>query len=196
MDLDRDAASSFGPDTLRAGAILPYEGRALVRAPEGLRSAALAAANDGWLADNNPVLVRGDARILPLAWRGDPASEDSEMLPKQIDAFASQMKDAGAFWAGGWRTFEQLAEHCGDSIGSYVAALRAAGVTDVSAWTFSEEIGLALVRCGVESEGTMSLALHIVPAAWVSERFVAKKPVKGIDVRWSWADVIDLYRAR
>ena len=195
MDLARDEASSFGPDSVSAGALLPYEGRTLIVRSDRLPSAALDVEEDGWLGPSTPVLVRGLARILPLAWRGAPqAGHGSGVSPEEIAAFASQMQGAGLHWAGNWRVLD-LADSRGDSIGSYSAALRAGCATHVDCWTYSETIGLALVWAGAEDEGTMSLALHVVPVSWVSEPRV-KNAVHGIDVRWSWAEVVALYAAR
>ena len=195
MDLGRDEASAFGPDSVAAGTILPYEGRSLIVRIDRLPSAALDVDEDGWLGPNTPVLVRGLARILPLAWRGEPqAGHGSGVSPEEIAAFASQMQAAGLHWAGNWRVLD-LADPRGDSIGSYAAALRAGGATHVDCWTYSETIGLALVWAGAVDEGTMSLALHVAPVSWVSERRV-KNADRGIDVRWSWAEVVALFAAR
>ncbi len=190
MDLGRDEASAFGPASLSAGALLPFEGRTLMRRPEGLPEGALDANKDGWLSPENPILLRGEARILPLAWNGDGSGVTAE----EIAAFASQMHAAGMYWAGNWRHLD-LDDHRADSIGSYTAALRAARATRVDCWTYSEAVGIALVWAGSEDDGTASLAMHVIPVSWVSEPRVAKA-VRGIDVRWSWADVIALYAAR
>lgn len=195
MDVHRDEASAFGPASFADGGLLPYEGRTLMQGADGLPPAVLDAEEDGWLSPNNPILVRGLAKILPLAWRGDPhRGYNPYAEPGQIAAFASRMQSAGLHWAGNWRVLD-LADRRNDNIGSYTAALRVAGATGVDCWTYSETVGLALVWAGVEDEGTMSLALHVVPASWVSERRV-KKAVWDIDVRWSWAEVIALYAAR
>lgn len=190
-DLHRDGASAFGPASVKDGALLPFEGRSLLTDADGLPPAALDAQADGWLSPENPVLVRGQATILPLAWRGDPRGTGVD--PEEIAAFASQMQNAGMYWAGNWRVLS-LADRRADSIGSYTSALREAGATAVDCWTYSETTGLALVRAGDEEEGTLSLALHVVPVSWVSEPR-ARKAVHGIDVRWSWADVVALRAA-
>ena len=201
MDLTRDEASSFGPHSVSAGALLPYEGRTFITRSDRLPSAALDAEEDGWLSPNNPVLVRGLARILPLAWRGEPqAGHGSGVSPEEIAAMASQMQSFGSHWAGPWRVLD-LADDRSDSIGLYTAALLAGGATRVDCWTYSKSVGLALVWAGAEDEGTMSLALHVVPVSWVSERpsWVSErrsKAVHGIDVRWSWTDVVALYAER
>ncbi|WP_200872919.1 hypothetical protein [Microbacterium sp. CH12i] len=187
MDLERDAPAAFGPASLTAGSLLPFEGRTLMQGPEGLPSAVLDAEQDGWVSPNNPILVRGLAKILPLAWWGD----GSGVKPEEIAAFASQMQAAGMQWAGNWRVLD-ITERRDDSIGSYSGALRAAGATLVDCWTYSQTIGVALVWAGAADDATRSLALHVVPVGWVSER-LAKKPLKGIDVRWSWAEVVTLF---
>jgi len=79
-----------------------------------------------------------------------------------------------------------------DDLGLGLEQDLAAGATSADCWTASESWGLALVRAGVEEEGSLSLALHVVPVAWVSESR-AGKAVRGVDVRWSWADVTALY---
>ena len=193
-DLDRDAPASFSPSSVTAGALLPYEGRALLQRPEGLPDGVFTMDEDGWLSPNNPVLVRRQVRILPLAWRGDVNADGGGVTDAEIAAFASQMQNAGMYWAGNWRV-PDLSETRSDSIGSYLAALRDAGATRVNWWTYSESVGIALVWAGQVEDGTMSLALHIVPVGWVSERH-AGKAVRGIDVRWSWAEVSALASSR
>lgn len=196
MDLARNEASSFGPESLRSGALLPYEGRAAMMSPDGLRAAALAVDADGWLSPNNPVLVRGAARILPLAWRtGASRAAGGAVTADEFAEFVSQLQGAGVYWAGGWRTLEEVFAHRGDSIASYATALREAGATQANVWTFSEDIGLALVWGADDDSDTVSLAFHIVPAGWVSERRVGK-PVRGVDLRWSWSDVVRMHQKR
>ena len=192
MDLGRDEESAFGARSLAAGAILPYEGRTFVKSP-GWIAIALEAERDGWLSPNNPYLVRGLARIVPLAWRGQP-QDGSGVTSQEIAAFASQMQDAGMYWAGPWRVLD-LADQRSDSIGSYVAALVAAGATHVDCWTYSESVGLALVWAGDVDAGTMSVGFHVVPASWVSEGRV-ERAVERIDVSWSWSDVVALWASR
>lgn len=148
---------------------------------------------DGWLSPGIPVLVRGVVKILPLAWRGDPASGYNPYAePQQITTFASRVQGTGVHRAGPWTRLD-LDERRDDSIGSYADALKAAGATRVDCWVYSDTLGLSLVWAGEEQVGTKSLAIHLVPASWVFERG-ASEAVTGIDVSWSWADVIELHR--
>ena len=190
MDLHRDAAATFGPASVTEGALLPFEGRSLLMDADGLPAAALDANEDGWLSPDNPLLVRGQATILPLAWRGDP--DGTGVDPQDIALFASRMQNAGMYWAGNWRVLS-LVDDRKDTIGAYTSALREAGATHVDWWIYSRTKGLALVRAGAEERGTLSLAFHVVPVSWVSEAHADKKPTRGIDVRWSWPDVVALY---
>lgn len=192
MDLGRDDHAAFGPQSLSHGAILPYEGRTFLTSPDGVPAAVFEADEDGWIAPSVLLLVRGAARVLPLAWRG--GREGSGVSEDEIDAFSSQMQAAGMYWAGNWQVMD-LAVRRRDSIGSYLEALHRAGATKVDCWVYSESTGVALVWAGTDEEATRSLSLHVIPVAWVSERH-AKKPVPGIDVQWSWHDVVELYAAR
>ena len=191
FEVRRDAASAFGEQSLSAGAILPFEGRTLLAHPEWIAEAVKAQTN-GWLSPNNPILIKGEARVLPLGWRGQPDGDG--VTAQEIVTFASRMQDAGMYFVGPWRV-PNLAEQRGDSIGSYAAALVASGATHVDCWTFSQSLGLALVWAGDDDAGTMSLAFHVVPASWVSEPRAAKS-VPGIDVRWSWSEVVDLWASK
>ncbi len=190
MDLTRDASAAFGPDSVRTGAVLPYEGRTFLQRAERLPDMAFAVDRDAWLSPATPVLVRGGARILPLGWLGDPAAPRRDVDPREIDAFAQQMLAAGMQWAGNWRALDP-GERRDDSIGSYLDALRAAGTTRADCWTYSETAGIALVWAGEPDGGTASLAMHVVPASWVSDGRATKR-VAGVDLRWSWADVVAL----
>lgn len=189
-DLHRDDAVSFGPRCVVSGALLPYAGRVALRSPDGPPAGALDAKSDGWAAPSVPVLVRAAARIVPLAWWGDPGAVPRGIRRDEFGAFAAQLQAAGEQWAGMWRVLD-LTEARTDSVGSYAAALCASGATRADVWTLSEERGLALVWAGAAEEGTLSLALHIVPSSWVSESRAAKA-VRGLDLAWSWTEVVAL----
>jgi len=195
-DYVRDSESAFGSASLVEGAVLPWQGRDALRANDGLHRRAFDVSSDGWLTPYNPVLVRGAGRIFPLAWRGDVASgHGAAVVSAEIDEFASKMRDSGLYWGGNWSDFDRLQEAKKNSIASYASALLDSGATRGNFWVLTGSIALGLIWAGEEAEGTMSLALHVVPSNWVSQNHPAK-PVAGIDLRWSWADVIELYRTR
>ncbi|MDN3497326.1 hypothetical protein QL996_15410 [Planococcus sp. APC 4015] len=185
---------AFGPDSPVGGALLPREGRdALIRSlgmPPGLLEATV----DGWLTPEIPILVRGSVRILPVAWWGARDRGDNPHAhPVEIDAVARQLQDMGMYAAGPWKAID-LSASADDSLGSYAAALRAAGATRADRFVYVQHhLGLVVVRAGDERDGTRSLAVHIVPEAWVFLP-AAGGPVADIDVRWSWVDVVDLAR--
>lgn len=212
-----DPIPAFAAGAPATGAILPQEGRAALTGAGGPPPAVFDAAGDGWAEADVPVLVRGEgrarARIVPLAWSGESGGGYSpEADPPSLEAFWSRMQAAGLYWAGSWRTLEELAEREDSdpagpgrgSIASYVAALRAAGASRANVWKYSETTGLALVRVDGEAGQTTSLALHIVPASWVSGPpiGIAKRrardwaAVEGIDLRWTWSEVVALHEER
>lgn len=194
-DYVRTANSAFGPASLRDGALRPWQGRDALRSNDGLQQKAIDATSDGWLTPYNPVLVRGEARILPLAWRGDVASgRGTAVVSGEIDELVSQMRDSGLYWGGNWSDLDWLQEAKKNSVASYVSALLDAGVTRGNFWGLRGGIALGLIWAGEETEGTMSLALHVVPTSLAIRRH-AEKPIAGIDLRWSWADAIELYRS-
>lgn len=198
----------FAPAALTAGAILPQEARWRLSGADGLPQAVVEAERDGWAASGLPVLVRGRgrgrARIVPLAWHGDPGIYNPHADAGRIAVLASSLQSAGMHWAGPWRVLDELESRGLDSVGSYLAALRDAGVHRADIWRYSETDGLVLAWAGDVEEGTASLALHLVPVSWVTElprgasrrRAREWQPVDGIDLRWSWADVIELHAAR
>lgn len=195
-DIDRSAAIAFGPASLLEGGLLPFEARSAVMSPQGLHAEALELKQDGWLPPDVPVLVRGAARIVPLAWSGaDGSGGESAVSTEEMIAFASQMDGACSYWARHRISLSQLDEAQMNSVASYAEALRTVGITRGSFWAFSKTIGLALIWAGDEVTGTISLAFHVVPTSWVSE-LCAEKPARDLDLRWSWADVIELYRTR
>ncbi|GAB2560431.1 hypothetical protein [Leucobacter ruminantium] len=200
--------AAFAPTALTAGAILPQEARRTLQSADGLPGAVVDAERDGWATPEIPVLVRGRgrsrARIVPLAWLGDPAVYNPHADPGQIAVFASSLQSAGMYWSGPWRVLDELESEGLDSVGSYLAALQEAGVHRADIWRYSESEGLVLAWAGDELAGTMSLALHVVPVSWVTAmpRGASKRrardwePVYGIDLRWSWADVVALHAER
>lgn len=193
---DDAAAVVFGPESLTRGALLPRAARDLVVSSFALPPGVLDATADGWLSPEIPVLVREPARILPLAWWGAPGrGHDPDAEPSAIARFARRLLDACMYASGPWRSID-LSSGPSDSTGSYAAALRASGVTQADRFVdVRRHLGVVVVRAGDEVAGTRSLAVHVVPESWVFEP-AARGPVAGIDVRWSWADVVELHRSR
>ncbi len=215
-----DPIPAFAAGTPATGAMLPEEGRTALTRAGGPPPAVFDAVGDGWAEADVPVLVRGEGRarvrIVPLAWSGEPGGGYSpEADPPSLDALWSALQSAGLYWAGNWRTLDELDELAEreregsggaghGSIASYLAALRTAGATRANVWKYSETTGLALVRVDGEAGQTTSLALHIVPASWVSgvPIGVSKRrsrdwvAVEGIDLRWAWSEVVALHEER
>lgn len=135
------------------------------------------------------VARRGAASILPLAIQSEPGSARTPAEERR------RMSDAATALGGALEHREgrgipiDLEARTDDSRGSYLAALRAVGATAATWWQYGATHGAVLVWTGDEHEHTLTLALHIVPVSWVSERR-AEATVDSIDVRWSAADAV------
>lgn len=136
-----------------------------------------------------PILERGSALVLPLAVQADPASSGRE--PREEDRrmriLADAIRDACEYREGKAIALD-LDQRGTDRVAAYVSALRRAGATEAHYWAYGDRHGVVLVWTGDASNGTRTLALHIVPIGWVSDRR-AKAAIDQIDVTWSSADV-------
>ncbi|MFS0868095.1 hypothetical protein AB3M83_12280 [Microbacterium sp. 179-B 1A2 NHS] len=136
------------------------------------------------------VLDRGPLRILPLAAQGgDPrsAGRDPHEERRRMKDLADRVRDAFAQHEGSPIDVE-LGRHGDDRVAAYAASLRAAGATRATWWEF-DSLGVVLVWAGSETIGDLTLAVHITPVSWVSER--QTKPGGGsIDVAWSREELV------
>ncbi len=187
-------SAAFGPASLERGALVPAAGRDLMIRSFLLPPGVLDMKDDGWLTPEIPILVRGEVRIIPVAWVGSPdRAFNPDADTNAIKDFARHLLDTGMYHDGPWEQIDLSAEPV-DSIGSYAAALRTSGATKADRFVYVEDhLGVVVVWAGDEGAGNRSVAVHIVPESWVFERS-AGGPVEGIDVSWSWAKVIDLNR--
>lgn len=129
------------------------------------------------------VLERGQAIVMPLARQVDAADRDPSEESRRMSALADAIRDACEQREGRGIALD-LDDVTDDSVGSYVSALREAGVTRATYWVWEADHGVVLAWAGDEAERSLSLALHVVPATWVSASR-AEAPVEGIDVAWS-----------
>jgi len=141
------------------------------------------------------VLSRGSARIIPLGVQsraedgGDPIESERRMaaLDEDLRSLLSyRTQDPVQFLASqrGWYDTEATAVH--------FDLLRAAGVT--SAWySFlppTEQHAVMRVWAGDLARGTRTLALHVVPGHWCSDRRQGDPP-RDVDLHWGRDDLLD-----
>lgn len=135
-----------------------------------------------------PMIERGVVSILPLGIQADSTSERSPAEERRRMAdVAAAVRDALENREGPGIAID-LEESTPDSRGSYLAALRAGGATAATWWEYRGAHAAVLVWSGDEQTRTLTLALHVVPVAWVSGRR-ASGAVDDIDVRWSSVDL-------
>lgn len=142
-----------------------------------------------------PTITRGAARIVPLAVQIDSQAGDPREQRHRMRTLADGIDGACEHRAG--RGVRVDLDRTGrDEVAAYAAALRAAGATDARCWVLEPSQAVVLVWTGDGSSGDLSLALHLVPTGWVSDRRTGPASSDPIDVRWSWADAVALVRER
>ncbi|MEJ1089071.1 hypothetical protein WDU99_12180 [Microbacterium sp. Mu-80] len=173
------------PTEARSGWRIPAD------AEQVLRSVDAIVANESANGDV-PVIVRGGARIVPLAMQADPTTSglDPREERHRMELLAASIRDACDQRGGQSIRFDL--EQVGDgTVAAYAAALRAAGAAQAHWWVFDSAHGAALVRTGSADDGDLALALHLVPPGWVYRRRSQSAPATGeIDVRWTWSDLV------
>lgn len=179
-------AQTHGQREVPPAGALALEGADIVRALEPrLTGLATAARQGGWLAGGIPVLARGDAWLVPVAWAARPASGDLDAreLDERISHLWMKLRGACSYLQGDPIGID-LAEP-----GGYAAALAESGATRADWWAFGDRAVVLMVGRGAV-DAARSLALHIVPIGWVWDRRRVVMPAT--DLRWSWADVVAL----
>lgn len=169
-------------DAADSGWRVPAGSRDLMKAIDNVIDAATA-------RSGIPVLLRGAASILPLAVQADSAgsARDPQEERRRMTDLAASI-GAALEYREGRAIPVDLDRRADDGVTSYVTALRNAGATSAEWWAYGARHGVTIVWTGDEVDGNLTLALHVVPVGWVSERRT-KAATDGIDVRWSRADV-------
>lgn len=143
----------------------------------------------GAAIDSLPLVTRGDARIVPLAAQlGTPTGDPREQRHR-MRLLADGIDGACEYRAGRGIRID-LARTGDDEVAAYTAALREANTTEATWWEIDQAHGVTLVWTGDENRGDLTLALHVVPISWVSERRT-RPAARWIDVRWDpteWPD--------
>ncbi|MFS0912091.1 hypothetical protein AB3M89_09890 [Microbacterium sp. 179-I 3D2 NHS] len=75
----------------------------------------------------------------------------------------------------------------------YVAQLVRTGVRRAVWWQFGDAALVLVVHGDPIPSPPTSMALHVVPVGWVSDRrLTPPKKMPPLDLSWSWADVVAL----
>lgn len=172
------------PTEVRSGWRIPADAEQVLRRVDAI------VANESSAGDL-PVIVRGGARIVPLAMQADPTSSgrDPREERHRMQVLAAGIRNACDQRGGTSIRFDL--EQVGDGpVAAYAAALRAAGAAQADWWVFDSAHGAALVQTGSADDGDLALALHLVPADWVHQRRAEPATATDeVDLRWTWADL-------
>jgi hypothetical protein len=184
------------PESVQTGAVITWSGESLVASGSGIVDAAVSRLTEGganfdrqdqWLTDNVPVLSRGDVWIVPLSWHPALADIDDttrRTLDIRATELGEQIRWACSHQSGDWLRIDL------DSARSYPFELSRTGATRAFWWGFGS-FAVVLVFYGKPSPAPKeSMALHVVPIGWVSERRPVKKKLPPPHLEWSWMDVV------
>ena len=137
-----------------------------------------------------PVIERDAAKILPVFVQGASPRQsglDAREEQRRVDDLASDL--AGAFEFAAGRPIAFPLDQRGDGpVAEYAASLRDANARTAQWWTLNET-GVVVVRSGDEDAGDLALAVHLVPARWVSGRSGTPTGRAPTDLRWSRAEI-------
>lgn len=195
-DADAEArAAAFGEDSLVRGAIIPLSGARVAHLVASHASSAKPddEHRDPWITDDLPLLSRGHVQIVPLSWEPDGSSLSEERRHQLADE-SNRMWLAIRNWCShefGEPVAVDLSSE--QDRGGYATALMRSGARRANWWD-AGDTALVLVVSGDPSGSAESMSIHIVPVGWVSQARPAKKAA-GIDLRWSWADIVKLAKS-
>lgn len=137
-----------------------------------------------------PVIERDAAKIVPVTLQDTApraSGRDAVEERRRVDDRAAGL--AGAFEYAAGRAIDLPLDGRGDGpVAAYAAALRAAGARDARWWVLNET-GVVVVRSGDAEVGDLALAVHLVPARWVSGRSATTSGRAPADLQWSRADI-------
>lgn len=137
-----------------------------------------------------PIIERDAAKILPVFVQGASPRQsglDAREERRRVDELSSGL--AGAFEYASGRPIPFPLDQRGDGpLAEYAASLRSANARSAQWWVLNET-GVVVVRSGDEDAGDLALAVHLVPARWVSGRSGTPTGRPSADLRWSRADL-------
>lgn len=192
--------NAFAPDSVRTGAVISYSGEKLIVNGERIIRAIEARLtapgltldrSDQWLADNVPLLSRGEAWIVPLSWEPPDTDSDASERQKLRDRANELWIDvrSSCSYRQGNQIAVDLAPDPGQS-GRYVSELVRTGARRADWWGFNDSAVVLVVHGEPLPAPKSMIAVHVVPIGWVSTRRPAKK-VPRLDLSWSWAEVVE-----
>ena len=197
-----ERSTALSPESIQTGAVISFNGDSLVASGEAIIGAVesrLTARGgsldrqDLWLTDDVAALSRGDAWIVPLSWH-PPLTAIDDTTRRSLDARASELgasiRDACSYRSGDALGIDLASD------ASYAAELARTGAKNAAWWEFGN-FAVVLVFYGKAGPAPKeSMALHVVPIGWVSERrSTLRKKLPPLDLEWSWADLVEFASA-
>lgn len=197
--------TALSPDALETGAVISFSDDTLVASGADIvaaieqrvtDAAARADGGDRWLTDAVPILERGAAWIVPLAWSpNDRAMADDRQreLDRRISELWSAIRSACWYLHG-----EQIGidlEGIDEARDAYAEELVRTGARRADWWAFGDSAVVLVVYGEPLPAPVAREAVHVLPLDWVRPRKKARAKAPHMDLAWSWADVVGRDRA-
>lgn len=191
-------STAVSPASIENGAVISHSADSLVASGEGIVAAiesrladpsASIGGSDQWLTDDVPVLCRGSAWIVPLAWVPDHPEGDDQVLRSRVNELWAAVRAACEYRHGAQIGIDLDGSNASGT--PYAAELIRTGARRADWWE-SEGSAIVLVVYGDPIPAPVRLmAVHVVPIGWVSQRRpTAAKKMPTLDLAWSWTDVV------
>ncbi|MDN3497328.1 hypothetical protein QL996_15420 [Planococcus sp. APC 4015] len=199
-DLDDPVVRStaVSPASIESGAVISFSADFLVATGDGVVAAiesrlsgpsASICDGDRWLTDAVPVLCRGSAWIVPLAWIPDHPDHDARVLRGRVNELWSAVRAACEYRHGAQIGIDLDESDAPET--PYAAELVRTGARRADWWE-ADDSAIVLVVYGDPIPAPIRrMAVHVVPIGWVSSRRpTAAKKMPTLDLAWSWTDVV------
>lgn len=188
-------STAVAPASVQTGAVISYSAETLVASGEEIvaaiesrltRPVTSGGGGDDWLTSEVPVLSRGSAWIVPLAWI--PPRDDQTLRTRATELWTA-IRSACEYRHGPQIAIEL--EDAGAARTPYAIELVRTGARRADWWQAADAAIVLVVYGDPLPAPVARMAVHVVPIGWVSQRRpTAAKKMPPLDLTWSWADVV------
>lgn len=192
-------STALAPTSVQTGAVISYSAEKLVASGEEIvaaiesrltRPVTSGGGRDEWLMSEVPALSRGTAWIVPLAWIPD---DDDQTLRTRAGELWTAIRSACEYRHGAQIGIDLEGDETAPT--PYARELVRTDARRADWWETGDSAIVLVVYGDPIPAPVRRMAVHVVPIGWVSQRRpTAAKKMTGLDLAWSWRDVIAVAR--